>query len=226
MCLPASSFQMCTHLQTRDVASILTFFFLYLSLKHLKPHLSSAVCFKSLLWLLWVLHRRQQVNEGWNLWWSRSVFTPWKTLLSLLHEWTLTLCFGLRRLEIIDGSDVSSYYLLKIQTVLWTVFPLGGTGTVISPAAYLHFSFSLINVILHVDLLLTHHCVILHFLLLLQVVCLSFTQQHLCRKERCDAAAERSVGPELRSDGFRNRSLCVRLVFVQERVDCCTEAAF
>lgn len=106
------------------------------------------------------------------------------------------------------------------------MFPLGGTGTVISPAAYLHFSFSLINVILHVDLLLTHHCVILHFLLLLQVVCLSFAQQHLCRKERCDAAAERSVGPELRSDGFRNRSLCVRLVFVQERVDCCTEAAF
>lgn len=152
MCLPASSFQMCTNLQTRDVASILTIFFLYLSLKHLKPHLSSVVCFKSLLWLLWVLHRRQQVNEGWNLWWSRSVFTPWKTLLSLLHEWTLTLCFGLRRLEIIDGSDVSSYYLLKIQTVLWTVFPLGGTGTVISPAAYLHFSFSLINVILHVDL--------------------------------------------------------------------------
>lgn len=134
------------------VALILTIFFLYLSLKHLKPHLSSAVCFKSLLWLLWVLHRRQQVNEGWNLWWSRSVFTPWKTLLSLLHEWTLTLCFGIRRLEIIDGSDVSSYYLLKIQTVLWTVFPLGGTGTVISPAAYLHFSFSLINVILHVDL--------------------------------------------------------------------------
>lgn len=89
--------------------------------------------------------------------------------------------------------------VMRLHIICWEyklcceMFP---TGPVISLAAspYLHFSYSLINVILRVYLPLTHHCVILSLPCspAQAAVCLSFTQHHFCHKEWCHAAAERS----------------------------------